>query len=257
MAITPTPVYGCETVKKIVSDAYALITTQSPTTGLHGDDMSRGVRYLNLLLQSYSSDALLITAAREITAPLQPYTQFVNFVMPGFPIPTPIPNTPLVTWLSCGRLANLENVWIELSGVTYPLFDQSRNEFFESYKFEPLAGLPLYAIVRYLWNMTTIQLYPKPSQFYQFFVWGKFQLAYADENSMLENIPDYMVLFLIYALGRHLRLFKARNLAWTKDHEQVYQELLIQMQAVSTMNLNIRSDDENMLWGAWRVRSGV
>jgi hypothetical protein len=244
-----------QTVKEFVDDSYSLITSGSPTVPLHGNDLSKAVRVLNRLLSSYSATGLNTTIAKLVSFPLVTNKAFVTFADPDF-IP-PVETPPIVIDVAQGRLSNLENAWINLDGLDYPLFDESRNVFFDSYKYFPLSGLPRYCIVTNNLDYTTMQIYPKPSQFYTLFVYGKFELPVVLASGTMALIPQYMNLFLQLALARYLSVYKARSQAWTPQLQEMYEEELDNIQAASAVNLAIQSDDDSYLNGHWRVQSGI
>lgn len=190
-----------QTVKEFVQDAYQLISANSPTVPLHGNDMKMGVRFMNELLKSYSSSSLLLTIAKKVQFSLPIGQQFVTFGDPTY-VPTPD--------VTEGRLSNLERAWLSLDGVDYPLIDESRGVFFGSYKFEPQLGLPRFVIVTNDLNLTTIQFYPAASQVYDVFIYGKFELSYIPEEGTMASLPLYYYRFLKFAL--------ARELAFCRDH---------------------------------------
>lgn len=235
-------------VKQFVSDAYQLISANSPTVPLHGDDTLKGVQFLNELVKMYSARGILTTIAQKITFDVAIGQQFVTF---GDATYTPTPN------ITIGRLSNLERAWLNLDGVDYPLIDEDRGVFFGSYKFQPQLGLPRFAIITNDLNLTTMQLYPAPSQVYTLFVYGKFELPYLTENSTMANFPLYQYSFLKTALARELAYYKGRSAAWTEKLENRYQELLDEMESTSTMDLVIDSANESYLNGSWRLRAGV
>lgn len=237
-----------QTAKQFVQDAYQLISASSPTVPLHGNDMAKGIHFLNNLLKFYSSSSLLLTISKKISFEVQIGQQFVTFGDPSY---TPTPD------VTVGRLANLENAWLELDGVDYPLIDESRNVFFGSYKYEPQQGLPRFIIIVNDTNLTTMQLYPSPSQIYQVFVYGKFQLAYISENDDMSSLPQYYQRFLLFALARDLAFFKGRSTAWDKKLEDMYQEALDDMESVTSCNLVIDTANESYLNGSWRLRAGI
>lgn len=235
-------------VKQFVQDSYQLISANSPTVPLHGDDMSKGIQFLNELLKFYSSSSLLLTISKKVTFNVAIGQQFVTF---GDPTYTPTPD------VTEGRLSNLQNAWLELEGVTYPLIDESRNVFFGSYKFEPQLGLPRFVIITNDLNLTTMQLYPAPSQVYTLFVYAKFEMPYLTQNDTMQGLPLYYYKFLRFALARELAYYKGRSSAWDQKLESMYQEAVDQMESVSSMNLVIDSANESYLNGSWRLRAGV
>tara|TARA_R110000868_G_C10972576_1_gene770475 strand:+ start:11318 stop:12259 length:942 start_codon:yes stop_codon:yes gene_type:complete len=164
---------------------------------------------------------------------------------------------PNVAYIKEGRLANLDNAWLELSGVTYPLIDKSRDEFLAAWKYEPLQGLPRFLITFPETKIVRAQLYPAPSQFYTFFARGKFQKVILTSNDTLDGLPDYFELFFLYAVAKYVSKFKARGSAWTPDLEADYRELKDNMEAASEVNLSIEGDQQSLLNGAWRVRAGI
>ena len=237
-----------QTVKDFVQDAYQLISASSPTVPLQGNDMQKGVRFLNELLKSYSSSSLLLTIAQKVNFTVQIGQQFVTFADPTY-VPT--------ANVTIGRLSNLENAWLELDGVDYPLIDESRNVFFGSYKYFPQLGLPRFVIITNDLNLTTMQLYPAPSQQYNMYVYGKFELPYIPETGTMSSVPLYYYRYLKFALARELAFYKGRSSAWDAKLEGMFQEARDEMESVSAMNLVIDSANESYLNGSWRLRSGI
>lgn len=241
-----------QSVKNFINDSYQLISANSPTVPLQGNDQSKGLQFLNELIDSYSATGLLLTVPKEINFQIVTGQTNVTFTDPTFsPPPTSFPN------IAEGRLANLENAFLLLDGVTYPMYDESRNTFKASYKFDPLQGLPRFVIVTYFDNYTDMRLYPAPSQPFQCFVFGKFQLSDLTINGDMSGFPTYYIRFLRYALAKDLAFYKGRSEAWGDKLEAAYIKAEKEMQAVSPMNLNIESDYESLLNGSWRVRAGV
>jgi hypothetical protein len=246
---------AAQTVKAFLKDCYRLITSGTPTVPLHGDDESKAFQYTNELLSFYSGTALLTTIAKLVQIPLQRHVAFVIFVPPGTVLPTIIPDNTV--YYTGGRLSNLENAWINLDGLDYPLFDESRNVFFDSYKYFPLAGLPRYCIITNQVDQTTMQIYPKPSQFYELFVYGKFELPLLNINGTMAGIPSYQIRFFRLAVAKDLSLYKSRSAAWTPQLEDAYTDAKDVMESVSAINLAIQSDDDSYLNGHWRVQAGI
>jgi hypothetical protein len=164
---------------------------------------------------------------------------------------------PTITYIKQGRAANIDNAWLLLNGVTYPLIIKSRDEFLSAWKFEPLQGLPRFLITFPDTDIVRAQLYPAPSQFFTFFARGKFQKTILTPNDTLEGFPLYFELFFLYAVAKYVSKFKARGSAWTDDLEADYRELKANMEAASEVNLSIAGDEQSLLNGAWRVRAGI
>lgn len=164
---------------------------------------------------------------------------------------------PTVAYIKEGRLANLDNSWLILSGVTYPLIDKSRDMYLAAWKYEPLQGLPRFIITFPDNHLVKARIYPGPSQFFEFFARGKFQKTNLTPNDTLEGLPEYYELFFLYAVAKKVSKFKGRGSAWTQDLEDEYRELEAQVQAASEVNLSIAGDEQSLLNGAWRVRAGI
>ncbi len=164
---------------------------------------------------------------------------------------------PGVFFIKDGRLANLDNAWLTLSGVTYPLIDKSRDDFLAAWKYEPLKGLPRFAITFPDTEWVDIQLYPAPSQFFDFFARCKLQLSGYTKDSDMSNLPQYYIRFLLFACARDVCMYKGRAEAWTQKLEQYYQEAYDIMVSTSEINLSISGDEQSLLNGAWRVRAGI
>lgn len=235
-------------VREFVQDCYQLISANSPTVPLHGNDLQKGIQIMNELVKYYSSSSLLLTIAKKVNFTLPIGQRFVTFGDPSY---TPTPD------VIEGRLSNLENAWLELDGVTYPLIDESRNVFFGSYKFEPQEGLPRFVIITNENNLTRMQFYPSASQVYNVFVYGKFEPPYLTSNDTMEGYPLYFYRFLRFAVARDLAFYKGRSSAWDAKLEGMYNQAKDDMESVSSMNLVIDSANESYLNGSYRVRAGV
>ena len=238
-----------QSVRAFVNDSYQLVSASTPTVPLQGNDLSKGIQYLNELLLSYSANGLMITVSKTVNFTVGIGQGLITFGEPDF---NP---TPDVT--NEGRLVNLENAWVQLEGITYPLIDESRNDFYASYKYEPLQGLPRYIIVVPQTNLTTVQIFPAPSQVYDLTIYGKFQLSPLSSNMEMSELPTYYLRFLRFALARDLAVYKGRAEAWTPLLEDMYRKAEIDMQANSSINLDVNTNQESWLNGAWRVRAGI
>lgn len=235
-------------VNDFVQDSYQLISANSPTVPLQGNDLQKGIQFLNELIKSYSSSSLLLTIAQKINFQIQIGQQFVTF---GDPTYIPTPN------VTVGRLSNLERAWLELDGVDYPLIDESRGVFFGSYKFFPQLGLPRFVIITNDLNLTTMQFYPAPSQLYNVFIYGKFEMPYLVSGGTMAGFPLYYYRFLKFALARDLAFYKGRSSAWDQKLQGMFEEARDEMESVSTMDLVIDSANESYLNGSWRLRAGI
>jgi hypothetical protein len=237
-----------QTVKGFVQDAYQLVSANNPTVPLQGDDMQKGIQFLNELLQDYSSTGLLLTVAKTVQ-----FTVAIGQSEITFGTPSQIP-TPDVT---SGRLANLINAWLTLEGVTYPLIDESRNVFLGSYKYDPQLGLPRFCIIYNETDLTRMRIYPGASQVYTLNVYAKFELAPLTQNSTMAVLPLYFSRYLKFALARDLAFYKGRSSAWDEKLKDMYTEAKQNMESVSTINLLIDSANESYLNGSWRVKAGI
>lgn len=209
-----------------------------------GDQLSGSGIPLGTSILSILGNVITMTADATLTGPVVvTFTQDIS--------------DPNVAYIKEGRLANLDSAWLLLSGVTYPLIDKSRDEFLAAWKYEPLQGLPRFIITFPETSIVRAQLYPAPSQFYQFFARGKFQKMSLTANDTLEGLPEYFELFFLYAVAKYTSKFKGRGTAWTDDLEAEYRELKADMEAASEVNLSIKGDEQSLLNGAWRVRAGI
>lgn len=243
------------TVREFCFQAYRIITASQPTVPLHGDDEKLMIRVLNQVLKSYAgAGGLMLTIAKTVSADINIGVKEIVFTDPSYPVIT----DPTIVQIAEGRLSNLNNAWLELSGVTYPLIDKSRDDFLAAWKYEPLKGLPRFIITFPERDIVRAQLYPAPSQFFTFFARGKFQLSTVTANDdIYDIIPEYYELFFLYAVAKYTSKFKGRGAAWTDDLEQEYMALKDQMEAASEVNLSIVGDEQSLLNGAWRVKAGI
>lgn len=236
------------TVKEFVTRAYRLVSAHQPTTPLRQSDLAIGLEALNSLLASYAATGLLLTIAKTESYNL-PIGQQV--VVTGPPTHVPVPDMPF------GRLANLEEAWLVLEGVTYPLIDKSRAVFLEAWKFDPLLSLPRFIIVFPQTRTTELRLYPAASQPYELFVRGKYQFGPLASSDTMDLVPDYYERFLRYAVAKDIAMETGRADAWTEKLEGMLTAAQMNMEAASETNLSITSDLDSLLNGARRVQAGI
>lgn len=236
------------TVRQFVHQAYRLISPSNPTVPLQDDDLQLGILILNQLMNDYASSGLMMTIAQTVNLPVNLGTFTVVAGPPMF-VPTPD--------ITLGRIANIEDAWLLLDGVTYPLIQESRDNYLASWKYDPLQGLPRFIIVFQDVETTTIRLYPAPSQFFEFYLRAKFQLPDFTANDTMAALPLYYTRYLLFALAKDISLYKGRAEAWTERLEMAYREAKDAMEGASEVNLSITGDRASLLNGAWRVRSGL
>lgn len=236
------------TVRDFVKQSYRLINPSNPTVPLHGDDQSIALTVLNQLLQSYASNGLMLTIATTVSCPVSIGQQFI---VTGPATYTPTPD------ITNGRLANLNSAWLLLDNVDYPLVQISRDEFLNSFRYEPLKGLPRFIMVFPETEVVNLQIYPAPSQVYTIFLRAKFELTSLTSSSDMSLLPDYYQLYLSFALAKYIAMYKGRTAAWTPMLEDQLKSLKDEMMSASEVNLEITGDRASLLNGAYRVRAGI
>lgn len=237
-----------ESLREFINESYQLISASTPTVPLKGNDLSQGVRVINMLLREFSAAGLMLTIAKQVDTPILTGQGKITFGDPSY-VPTPD--------VVQGRISNLLNAWITLNNVNYPLIVEKDTEFFSSYKYEPLTGLPRFIIMQPQTNLTLVQVFPAPSQAYLLSIYAKFELLAITVNQDMSQLPDYMYLFLQFALAKYLSFYKGRSEAWTEKLESTYMQLKATIEATSTVNLDINVNQESWLNGAYRVRAGI
>ncbi len=237
-----------QTVKQFVTDSYQLISSNTPTVPLQGNDMLKGVQFLNQLLKHYSATGLMLTVAKQVDFTVSIGQSEITFADTAYTGTADI---------KVGRLANLADAWLTLQGVTYPLIIMNRDVFMGSYKYDPQLGLPRFVIIYNETHLTRLRIYPGPSQVYDLSVYGKFELSELTENDDMSSLPLYYQLFFQFAVGKYLAAYKGRADAWTQFLQDQYLEAKKEMESVSTVNVVIQSANESMLNGYWRVKAGV
>lgn len=235
-----------QTVRQFVEQSYRLISSHNPTVPLHGDDLSLGIGILNRLLQSYASTGLLLTIAKTLSTSVTSGTTEVTCGSAGSG-----------STFEQGRLSNLDSAWLILEGVTYPLIMLPRAEFLSAWKYDPLSALPRFIIAFYETDVTRLRLYPSPSQGYELYIRGKFQVSELDSNDDMSSVPSYYIRYLQFALAKDMAMYKGRAEAWTPALENMYQAEKLNIISTSERNLSITGDRESMLQGAARVRAGI
>lgn len=236
------------TVREFVKQMYRSITANAPTVPLHGDDQKEAIVILNQLLKYYSANGLLLTITKQISYALTANQQTVTF---GEAAAVPAPD------VAEGKLTNINEAWLELDNVTYPLQVVDEAVFYGQNIYAPLSGLPQYCILLPDNNINTLRLYPAPSQQYTLNVRGKFSKEDVDSNDSLDALPPYYYRFLLLACARDVCIYKGRLTAWTEQLENLYTEAKKEMESASKINMSLIEPDDTMLNGANRVRAGV
>lgn len=236
------------TVREFITQSYRVISANSPTQTLHGDDFSLGLSILNQLLSAYSANGLLLTIAKTEQVTVNA-GQAEIVCGPNSIVPAPD--------IATGRLAQLQYAWLLRDNVEYPLNETPKAEYLNSYKFQPLQGLPRLIMVFAETQVTRLRLYPAPDQQYELFIRGKFSLPKLSANDNLDGLPDYFYRFLMLAVPRDIAPFKGRMQAWTPDLEARYLEAKLDMEAASEVNLSINPVHHAGLSGASRVKAGI
>lgn len=240
------------TIKQFLDDSYRLINPSNPTLPLRGNDLQFGLRRLNDLLTSYASDGLMMTIASTQSVPLAVNQRTVTSGPPSIP---PAPN---IYDINIGRMANWESAWLNLMGVDYPLVFKTQDEWHSSFKYQPLNGLPRFIIPFPDVQSVTFRIYPAPSQFFQFFIRGKWQIPpYTTTDDTMFTLPGYYNRYFLFAVAKDLALFKGRTEAWTEKLEAELVKAEKNIQANSEVDLAIVGDEESLLNGSWRCRAGV
>ena len=235
-----------QTVREFITDCYSPISASSPTVPLHGNDLSKGVQFMNELLAYYAANGLLMTVNKEVSYTLVANTENVTFGVAGSGAD-----------LTTGYLSYVQSAWVVLDNVTYPLIATDRNIFDQSFKYSPLPGLPRFFVMNYGDTMATMRIYPRPSQEYTLYVKGKFSIVELTTNDDMSVVPFYLTRWLRLAVSRDVAFYKGRQEAWTDKLEMLLREAENEMIAATPMNVKIFSDRDAMLNGADRVRAGV
>jgi hypothetical protein len=235
-----------QTVREFITDAYRLISANSPTVPLHGDDLQKGIQFLNELLKYYGANGLLDTIDKEVTYSITAGTQDITFGQTGSGAD-----------VEQGYLSSVYSAWLTLNGTDYPLSHTNRAIFNESYKFSPLLGLPRFFIMEYRTDISNMRIYPGASQGYTLTVQGKFTPDELTSNDTMAGIPLYAIRFLRPAVAKDISLYKGRVEAWTDKHEQMLQQAEAEMIAATPINTKIYADSDTLLNGAARVRAGI
>lgn len=237
------------TIQQFVNFSYKLINPSNPPQPLQGNDLSDALFLLNQLLTTYASDGLMLTVASTQTTALAIAQETVVIGPPTF---LPLPD------IIAGRPASWDSAWVELTGVDYPLIFKTRDEWLSSFKYNPLQGLPRFIIPFPDVQTVTFRIYPAPSQYFQFYLRGKFQLTpYTSVSDTMTTLPGYYNRYLMFALAKEIAMFKGRASAWTPILEQSLVDATNNMASTSEVNLAIVGDEESLLNGSWRVKAGV
>ena len=247
------------TVKDFLKQAYRLINPSNPTVPLQGDDEKLALTVLNQMLESYAATGLLITIANTVYCNVFPANDGVIFTDPAYNMSSYVPTPELLNpvQIPSGRLANLDNAWLLLNGVTYPLIPKSRDDYLASWKYDPLKGLPRFIVTFPQTDIVGARLYPAPSQFFEFVARGKFQLPELTATDTMALVPQYSHRYLLLATARDVAMYKGRADAWTPKLEQMYNDAYDLIVSASEVNLSITGDEQSLLNGAWRVRAGI
>jgi len=236
-----------DTVSQFLRKSMRMISANGPSVALRGEDYLTSLEILNDLLASYGISGLFNPISQEVTVTANTGQEDYIFADEL--------NFPDADYTG-GRLVATQNAWILFEGVRYPLTDITRNRFNNSALYEIQQGLPLNYIIYDQDDHTVLRLWPAPQQEYILIVDGKIQPSFVNSNMLLSGIPDYMILFLKYALAKECALGLNRESAWSAKLEDRFLDLERQMINKSPRNVDI-GRRRNMLNGATLVASGL
>lgn len=236
------------TAKSFVTRSYKLVNPSNPTQPLEDDDLEIGMFCLNELLTSYAANGLMLTIAKTVSCPIAIGQQEIVFGPNTF---LPLPDITL------GRLAAADSAWLLLDNLTYPITFISRDQFLASFTYQPLQGLPLWAIIYPDTEVVRIRIYPAASQIYQFYLRGKFEFSELAPTDDMAILPKYYMRYLRYALAKDIAMENGRASAWTPDLQKELDDARALMESASEVNLSITGNPGNLLNGAYRTAAGI
>lgn len=238
-----------QNVRGFVSDAYQLVSAHNPTAPLHGNDLSKGIQFLNELMYSFAANGQMLTVSRTVELSV---TQGQGFISIGSPDFTPTPD------ITEGRLSQLMEAWLVLEGVTYPLVAISESDYNQSWKYQPMEGLPRFIVIYQETDISYVRIFPSPSQEFDLFISAKFEISEFNANDTMTTLPKYYMRYLKLALASDLADYKGRSEAWTPKLEAKLKDAKADMIATSPINLSVNLQDTGITPnGAWRVISGI
>ena len=136
------------TALDLITDSLADISVQGLEQPVSAEDASFSLRHLNRMLAKWANQAAAM------------YDTYAD----QFPL-TPGVASYASTLLTQGRPVQWDDVYLTLSGVSYPI-EFINNQQYNSIPFKSTSGLPQWCWVNTSWPNTTIVFYPIPASPY-------------------------------------------------------------------------------------------
>jgi hypothetical protein len=206
-----------QTVNELVEEAHDMIGEFDDNEVIPGRYITKGIRRLNDLINSYSQNAYLIPFVKKIefqTVPGQAEYTFSN--EPSI--------TPDVV---SNRLVSIEYLQLKFDPnqtVVWPLQEITRTNLFDHTILEKEGTIPGAYLLEKSELFSTVRLYPDPASVYFMTLRGKFYLDKFESGQNITNVPLGEQRFLRYALARELLNFFPGG-TWTDKTEDEYQKM--------------------------------
>lgn len=222
-----------KTTNLLIEESFELIGKFANDKNLNGTDFRRGLRLLNMLLDSYSARPDLIG-----------YNQILEFPLivgkKEYIISKDESLNPDVIY---NQLIQPRSMQLLLGSMKYPV-DLVEDMFDYNVQYpDNVSGRPIRAYFQNSPGATNLIFLVNPHSEYICKIKGKFAFNYLSQNEDITGFPDYFYLFLQYALARMLKNSYIGS-SWDAGRETAYNDLLQSVQASNDMNLNVESGDD-------------
>lgn len=216
------------TVNELIRQAYATVNLIEVNADLSAAEQSEGLFYLNEEVSKLNGNGVTIPYFSEVEFDL--ITNQADYSI-----------GPSGSDVVANRFAEVETVSIVISGISIPLYIDSRFEAFETSRIvDPISpGIPSEVWVTWNNTQTILHFYLPPNDAYECTVRGKQELSEFAANTNITTIPGYMRKYFRYAVAKELSMAYP-SAVWTPQLDSEFNELKQLLKANNQVDVAIR-----------------
>jgi hypothetical protein len=218
------------TTNFIIVNAFRVIGEVSPDETPTSSMINTGLDFLNLMLDSMSTETVMI-----------PFYKKLNFDLTAGKAEYTIAPTGAVD-IQANKIIELGHVNLIQNDISYPVRVTKLHDTRDVVRYTKATGLPDSATLINNEFYSTIEFYRVPDFNYSCEIFAKFMLDDIKLFDVLDEVPRRYYQFLIYGLGRILSGIY-QSAGWTPQQENTYSDELKKIKASAQINTAIYTDN--------------
>lgn len=139
------------------------------------------------------------------------------------------------------RIQRINFCFLTLNSSTYPIAVVQPAEYYSSPRVNTIQSMPQSCMLENSQGVSTVTLYPKPDQAYEFTMEYIKDLSDFTPQEPINNVPAYQLNYFRFALARQICM--VYNLTWSELKEKEFITLSYNMKAANFHDMTVRTSD--------------